>query len=273
MKKYLLFITMLSVGLAFGQKKEKIKGNKEVIEVYENLPAFSQLDIADGLEVSLMQTGATGYRLKTDSNLVDIIKIEVVDSILKLYTTMNVSSSKKLEIHLTSAQLNQINLSQGARLEGQNLIQSDSLTIATFNNSKYNLDVASANLSINMQGNSNGKLIYRGDNLTMGLNDGALVKGNISTTNFDIVVNDRADLDIEGNCEHLNLIATGSTDIKAKDLNVTHAKINGSSNSDIYVYSNKDLSLYAKGKSNVYVYGNPKINIEGLSDKSQIIKK
>ncbi|KJD33970.1 hypothetical protein PK35_04330 [Tamlana nanhaiensis] len=273
MKRVLLIVAMFVVGFAFAQKKEKIKGNKEVIEVYKNLPAYSQLDIADGLEVSLMQTGAAGYRLKTDSNLVDVIKIEVVDSVLKVYTTLHISSSKKLEIHLTSAQINQINLSQGAKLEGQNLIQSDSLGIATLNNSKYNLDVASANLAINMRGNSNGKLIYRGDNLTMGLNDGALVKGNVSATNFDLVINDRADMNIEGNCENLNLIATGSTDIKAKDLNVTHAKINGSNNSDIYVYSNKDLSLYAKGKSNVYVYGNPKINIEGLSDKSQIIKK
>lgn len=273
MKKLLLIVAMFAVGLTFAQKKEKIKGNKEVIEVYNNLPAFSALEIADGLDVVLMQTGAAGYRLKTDSNLIDIIKIEVIDSVLKLYTTMQISSSKKLEINLTSSQLNSINLSHGASLESQNLLQSDSLKISTTNNSKYSLDLASGNLSINMNGNSNGKINYRGDNILMHLNESALIKGSVSTTNFDLNINDRADMNIEGNCENLNLIATGSTDIKAKDLNVTHAKINGSNNSDIYIYSNKDLSLYAKGKSNVYVYGNPKINVEGLSDKSQIIKK
>lgn len=273
MKKYLLFITMLFVGLAFGQKKEKIKGNKEVIEVYESLPRFSKLEIADELKVSLMQTGSAGFRLKTDSNLVDVIKIEVVDSILKLYTTHNITSSKKIEISLTSAQINQINLSEGSKLESQNLIESDSLTISTSSNSKFNLDLSSKYLAINMQGNSDGKIIYRGEDVLMSLNERALIKGSISTTNFDLTINDHADMNIEGNCENLNLIATGSTDIKAKDLNVTHAKINGSNNSDIYIYSNKDLTLYAKGRSNVYVYGNPKINVEGLSDKSQIIKK
>ncbi|KJD36610.1 hypothetical protein PW52_02900 [Tamlana sedimentorum] len=273
MKKLLLIVAMFTTCVAFAQKKEKIKGNKEVIEVYNNLPPYTSLEISDGLEVLLMQTGASGYRIKTDSNLVDVIKVEVVDKILKLYTTMHISSSKKLEINLTSSQINTINLSQGSKLESQNLIQSDSLTISTFNNSKYNLDLASKYLAVNMQGSSNGKIIYRGDDILMNLNESALIKGSISATNFDLTINDRADMNIEGNCDNLNLIATGSTDIKAKDLNVMHAKINGSNNSDIYIYSNKDLTLYAKGKSNVYVYGNPKINVEGLSDKSQIIKK
>ena len=71
----------------------------------------------------------------------------------------------------------------------------------------------------------------------------------------------------------MNLITTGSTDIKAKNLKTTNASLQASNSSDIYLYVSKELGIYAKGKSNIYVYGTPHITVDGLNDKSQIIKK
>ncbi|NNM23930.1 MAG: hypothetical protein HKO54_10280, partial [Flavobacteriaceae bacterium] len=53
----------------------------------------------------------------------------------------------------------------------------------------------------------------------------------------------------------------------------TFADLISSNSSDIYVRASKELKLYAQGKSYVYVYGNPEIVVDGLNDKSQIIKK
>tara|TARA_R110002096_G_scaffold56623_3_gene144427 strand:- start:825 stop:1646 length:822 start_codon:yes stop_codon:yes gene_type:complete len=273
MKNSILILALLFSILASAQKKQKIKGNKDVIEVYKNLDAFSQIEITDGLKASLMQTGSEGYRLKADSNLINSIKLEVVDGILKIYTTSNITSSKALEIHITFKSLSNIKLYKNAKLKGENMFRTDTFMLRSFDNSDFDLDIISSDISIQMNGSSNGKLNLNGDIATITLNDNANTKGSISVTKFNLTLNKRADMNIEGNCDDLNLIATGTSDIKAKNLKATNAIINGSNSSDIYVYSSKSLSVYAKGRSNIYVYGNPEIKVEGLNDKSQIIKK
>ena len=105
------------------------------------------------------------------------------------------------------------------------------------------------------------------------LNDNAFLKGDFVTDDLDLTVNKRADLDIKGDATNLKLTATGSSDIKAKKLRATYADLNASNSADIYVNATKELKVYTKGKSYVYVYGNPEIKIDGLNDKSKIIKK
>ena len=124
-----------------------------------------------------------------------------------------------------------------------------------------------------MSGNANGKLKLKSKSATMILDDNAYLKGSISAPTFNLTLNERSDMNIEGDSDNLNLIATGSSDIKAKNLKATNAVINASNASDIYVYASNNLSIYAKGKSVIYVYGNPEIKVDGLNDKSQIIKK
>ena len=115
----LTFLVLFSLTIT-AQKKEKIKGNKEVLEVYKNLESYSQLEITDGLKVFLMQTSAEGYRLKTDSNLVDVVIFEVIEGKLKISANKNITSSKKLEIYLTFSSLNKITLGQNSKVLGQN---------------------------------------------------------------------------------------------------------------------------------------------------------
>ena len=255
------------------QKKPKIKGNKDVVEVFKNLDAFNQIEISDGLNVSLMQTTAEGYRLKADSNLIDVFKVEVVDSILKIYTTFKITSSKKQEIAITFKNLEKITLRNDAKVEGLNKFNLSEFMLDSYDGSDFELDVNSQKSIMNLNGRTNGKLQIKCDDAMMNLNDNSYLKGNLSIANLNLTLNKRADMKIEGDAENLNLITTGASDIKAKDLKVTYANLNASNTSDIYVYVTKEINIYAKGKSFIYIYGSPEIKVEGLNDKSQIIKK
>lgn len=255
------------------QNKPKVKGNKDVIEVFENLEHFNQIEINDGLEVTLMQTDADGYRLMTDSNLTDVVRLEVVDSILKIYTTHKISSKKKLEIGITFKQLEKITLRNDAKIEGMNKFELTDLILNTYEGSDFDLDVNSTKLTMNLNGTSQGKIQIKSENTTMILNDNAYLNGILSIDSLNMTVNKRADMKIEGHAEMMKLVTTGSTDIKAKELKVTTADLTASNTSDIYVYVSKDLNIYAKGKSYIYVYGTPNITVDGLNGKSQIIKK
>jgi hypothetical protein len=255
------------------QKKPKIKGNKEVVEVFKNLDAFNQIEIGDGLNVSLMQTTDEGYRLKSDSNLVDVFKIEVVDSILKIYTTFKITSSKKQEIAVTFINLDKVTLRNDAKVKGLNKFNLDEFVLESYDSCDFDMDINSKKFRMNLNGRTNGKLQLRSDEAIMNLNDNSYLKGTLSIENLNLTLNKRADMKVVGNAEHLNLITTGASDIKAKDLKVTYANLNASNTSDIYINVTKEINIYAKGKSFIYIYGNPEIKIEGLNDKSQIIKR
>lgn len=268
----LTFLVLFSLTIT-AQKKEKIKGNKEVLEVYKNLESYSQLEITDGLKVFLMQTSAEGYRLKTDSNLVDVVIFEVIEGKLKISANKNITFSKKLEIYLTFSSLNKITLGQNSKVLGQNNLKLENIELLSFDESYFDLDIQSNDLMLQMNGNAKGELKLSNKNATMTLNDNANLKGSISTTNFNLTLNKRADMSIKGRSDNLNLITTGSSDIDAKKLKTTNAIVNASGSSKIRVNASKDLKISAKGKSDIYVYGDPEIKVEGLIDKSQIIKK
>ncbi|PQJ77264.1 head GIN domain-containing protein [Polaribacter glomeratus] len=265
-------LLLLSVTIT-AQKKQKIKGNKDVVEVYKDLDSYTELEVTDGLEVSLMQTNSEGYRLKTDSNLAEVIRFEVFNGKLKISTTSNIVSSKKLEIYVTFLSLNKVTIGQNAKIKGQNNLKLEDVELISLDGSDFDLDIKSNNLRLQMNGNAKGDLKLNSKETTMTLNDNANLKGSISTDNFNLALNKRSDMSIKGSSDNLNLVTTGSSDIDARKLKTTSAVINASDSSKIRVNASKDLNIYAKGKSDIYVYGNPEIKVEGLNDKSQIIKK
>lgn len=273
MKKIIIIVlVMFSVTLT-AQKKEKIKGNKEVVEVFKNLDSFTELEIMDGLEVNLMQTNVEGSRLVSDSNLSDIVKFDVVEGRLKIYTTSNIVSSKKLEIYLTFATLTKITLGEKTKLIGQNNFTFDAFEILSYDDSKYELEIKANNLIVLMNGSSKGELNLKSEETSFTLNDNANLKGDIATTNLNLTINKRADLSIKGSTDNFNIIATGSAGTDAKKFKSTKASVNASSSTSTYVYASKYINIYAKDRSDVYVYGSPEIKVDALNDKAKIIKK
>lgn len=273
MKTVLYALTILISFSVTAQKKQKVKGNKEVIEIQENLAPFNQIEIMDGLEITLMQTDVEGYRLRTDSNLVNVIKINVLDSILHVYATHKIVSSKTIEIDITFLQLDKIVVHEDSKLTGKNLFNLKALTMSTMKASIIDLDIRTSSLVLQMNGNAKGKLNLNSETASIKLNDKANLKGTISSNKLEAFLNEKSDMTIEGDTEDFNIQVTGSSNMKANNLKATNAFVNAANSSDIAIYASKNLNLYAKGKSNIYVYGNPEIKVEGLNDKSQIIKK
>jgi hypothetical protein len=272
--KILTILILLIAGFSgYSQKKEKIKGNKEVAEIYGTLDNFNTIELNDNVKVNLTQGNKNTYQLITDQNLLNVIQFEISENILKIFTSKKIISSKKLEINLTFSALNEIILKDDTELISINKLVFNDLTFSAYNNAKYNLDLDAVTCRLNLYRGSNGKFKFKGENLKAQLNENAYLKGIVNSDILEINLKNRSDIALEGNVENLTLIAEGSTDIKAKKLRSDYVNLTASNNSDIYVHANKKLIVYAKGKSDIYVFGNPEIKIEGLNDKSKIIKK
>ena len=274
MKKHNLLILLLLMSVTVvAQKKPKIKGNKVVTNVYQSLEGFSSIEIGDDLSVDITQSETIGYHLKTDKNLIDIIKFENVAGTLKIYTTKKITSSKKLEINLNFRNIHSIVLKDNAQLTSMNKLNFSKLSFSALDNSTYDLDIKVVDATFVFDSSSSGELIVQGEYATMILNENAHLKGDIELEKLELSVNKRAYLNLKGEATILKLTATGSSNIKAKELITTFAELSASNSSDIYVNASKALKLYAEGSSYVYVYGSPEITVDGLNDKSQLIKK
>ena len=89
-------MVLLAVNVvAYAQRKPKIKGNRNVVEVKEDLPSFNAIRLDDNLEVYLQEGAAEGYVVEADDNLLDILKFRVVDGTLNISSFYNIRSRKK----------------------------------------------------------------------------------------------------------------------------------------------------------------------------------
>lgn len=275
MKKVTVFLLAISISaFTYAQKKPKIKGDKDVVTNTKSLlNGFNAIEVDDALEVILNQGQENIYTLTTDKNLQDIVQFTVKDSVLKIYTSNRITSSKKLEINLQFINLEHITLKNDAKVEGEGLFVSNVIYINAYNSSEFELDVQAEEVIVTMQRNSSGKLKTRSINTTIVMNDKTDLDASVQADKTTVTLTKSAKLDLEGDSDAVAFNLKDSSELDAKKMKTSSADLYTSNNSDVYVYAGKNLELYAQGKSNIYVYGDPKIEVKGLTDKSKIIKK
>ncbi|MGY5353185.1 GIN domain-containing protein [Wenyingzhuangia sp. IMCC45533] len=274
MKKITVLLLCFYSVLALSQQKPKIKGDKNVITVTKEITGgFNAVEIDDALEIDIKQGTQNRYTLTTDTNLHDIIKFTVKDSILKVYTTNKITSSKKLEIGLTCIGLEHITIKNDASLKSEGSLESKVIYLNAYNSSKFDLDLRSEEVIITLQRNAGGTLKVRSKNTTIVMNDRTDLNANITAEKTTVSLTKTSQLELAGDSDLVAFNLKDSAELDARKMKVSSADLYTSNSTDVYIHASKNLELYAKGKSNIYVYGNPKIEIRGLTDKSKIIKK
>ena len=91
----LALVLALLVGAgAWAQRKPRIQGNRNPVEITESLPPFKYLRLEDDLEVRIRQQGSGGYELRVDDNLVDVLQFQVQDSTLVISSFYDITGSR-----------------------------------------------------------------------------------------------------------------------------------------------------------------------------------
>lgn len=274
MKNLIVMILVLFTLTATAQKKPKIKGDKDVVTTTNAIEkGFNAIEIDDALEVILRQGDVNNYILTTDKNLQDIVRFSVNDSVLKIYTTNRITSSKKLEISLNFMNLEHITLKNDAKVEGEGRFESNVMYINAYNSSKFELDVKAKEVIVTMQRNADGELKTRSTNTTIVMTDRTDLDASVIAEKTTVTLTKSAQLDLSGDSDMVAFNLKDGSELDARKMKASSADLYTSNKTDVYVYAGKNLELYAQGKSNIYVYGDPKIEVKGLTDKSKIIKK
>ncbi len=275
MKKQLLIILLLAFSpLLIAQKKPKIKGNKQVVDITKAIENdFSTIEIMDDLDIEIQQGFSNIASLKADQNLVDVIKFVVIDSVLKVSTTHKIKSKKKMEINLTIKSIEKITLRGSSKINGVGKIVSDSLLLVGYDSSRFNFDIETSHFQTMLYNNSGGRVTVKANKATIVLNDRTDLDAYLIAEEGNVILNKSSQLNFDGELEMVNFTLKETSELNAKKMKVSNAKLTTSNSSDVYIYASKNLELYAQGKSNIYIYGNPKMEVKGLAGKSKIIKR
>ena len=271
-REIILFILAISSCMVHAQRKPKIKGNKSVVAVSTDLPAFNAIELNDDLEINLEKSTAIGYTITADDNLIDVLKFKVVDSTLVITSFYKVTGNKEFTITVHYDELRNITLRKG-EIAMEDMISSDELTVKVLGSSRINLKANASIMSIQMEDNSKGDFRLESDSLRIELKDKIDATIYSVSEKNSLTMSKNAMAVLEGTTDTLQIKLSDNVNLKAQKLEagLIYAQIEETSTARIYAY--KLLELSAKGSSKTYLWGNPKIEILEFLDTSELYKK
>ncbi|GMN12011.1 hypothetical protein MTsPCn9_33130 [Croceitalea sp. MTPC9] len=271
--KKLIFLFILCIPfLSIAQRKPKIKGNRSVTEVREDLPAFNAVELNDNLDIQLKKSFGEGYEITADDNLIDVLKFKVEDSTLVISTFYDITSKKKLEITVNYNELKAITQRDG-KIMVMDVLSTDNLYVNTFGPSKLNLKASAFIANLNMEDTSEGDFNLDVDSLNVSLKhrSDASIYSVSSAKSIELL--NTASLDIEGTTDTLSLKMYNNTKFVGQRLEAGTAKIQVEESASVRINAFRELELKSRDNSKTYLYGEPKITILEFLDTSQLIKK
>lgn len=267
----LLLLFTISVTLS-AQRKPKIKGNRIVTEVSEELPAFNAIILNDDLEISLKKSFGPGYDIEADDNLVDILKFKVEDSTLVISSFYTVTTKKRFNITVNFTELKAITLKEGS-VKSDDIISNETFFVDTFGDSELNVQVSAGIMNLTMEDSSRGDFNLDVDslNIAMSKRTDALVYS--VSGSKKIGLSDNANLGLEGTTDLLEASVYNNAKLKGQKLEAASIRMNIKDSGNAQIYAFGDLELASSGNAKTYLYGDPKITILEFLDTSQLIKR
>lgn len=272
MKRVILLLIIFSYTYSFAQRKPKIKGNKNVVEVREDLPAFHAIQLNDDLEILLQKASNEGYTLEADDNLVDVLKFKVTDSTLIISSFYKITSKKKLNIVVYYTELDGLTMRNG-EISMKDVISSDRLTVRTSGTARLELNATADIIDIDMEGISSGDFNVASDSLNLTLKDRIDAKIYATGEKNTIYMYKNASAKLEGTTDFLTAKLYGNSNLKAEKLESNTALVVSEDSPNARVNVLEDFQLSSRGSSKTSLYGNPKITILDFLDTSQLDKE
>jgi hypothetical protein len=272
MKNIVIIVSLLFCFQSFGQRKPKIKGNKNVVTVNESLPAFNAIELNDDLDINLVKANQEGYSLTIDDNLIDVLKFKVEDSTLIISSFYKITSKKKLEITVNYYDVSSFKLRDG-RIQMSDMIETEELTIKTYGSSKLQLNANTNVTNLIMEGNSSGDLSLESDTLNITLKDRVDVSIYSTSERNNTEMYSTASAKMEGTAYAFSVNLFDKANLKARKLDAEGVEVIAEGSATARVYASKVFELTSRGSSKTYLSGEAEIDIVEFLDTSQLHKE
>lgn len=267
---FFLFVT--TVGIS--QNKEKIKGSKTVLEQTKEVDAFTNLEIEDNLTVFLEKGEKNEITIEADDNLHDVISFDNKEKTLRIYTSKEISSSKKLTLKIKyTKDLKSVTAKHATIINALEVIILDDITFKAMDYSKLYLNVNSKKFTLQANDKAKTELNLKAEKATIQLSKNAQIKALVATTDLVFDMYQKTTAMIEGETTNATIRQDNDSEFTGINLTVYNADVTIDGSAVCNVRAETALILDANGKSKTNLYGAPKIEVRKFAGEVQLIKK
>jgi len=180
---------------------------------------FDEIKISQGLDLYITQSNETTLIVEADENLHDLIKTEIANGVLKIYSTENIRRASSKKVILSVKTISAIKATSGSDVYSNNTLEVSNLELTS--------------------------------------TSGADIKLDIKTDTLDCTSTSGSDIKLSGSTKTLIASATSGSDIDASQLQAETSNVRATSGADISVNTSKALTAKATSGGDIRYSGNP----------------
>ncbi|MCF6132309.1 GIN domain-containing protein [Flavobacterium wongokense] len=273
--KKIITLTLLCVSvLAFAQKKEKVKGSKIVKLEQKQVENFESIELEDNLEVFLVKGDECGLEIEADDNLIEFVDYKLTGKNLRISTTRDINSFKKLSVRVTyNDKLNMVIAKDETNVTALSDVTLDNITFKSYDYAKLFLNAKTKNFTLMANDKSKVELNLKSEKTAVDLSKSAYVKALISSGEMRFDMYQKSSADIEGDVLTLKLRLDNSSDFTGKKLTAKTAMVEVGAYSKTSINISTNAVIDASGNSEIELYGEPKIEMKRFVESAMIKKR
>ena len=275
MKKIIILIFLLLSAMTFSQQKEKVKGSKIVKLEQKQVENFESIEVEDNLEVFLVKGKECGLEIEADDNLIEFVEYKLTGKNLRISTSKDLSSYKKLSVRITYTDtFNLVITKDETNVTALSDIVLNTITFKCYDYSKLFLNARTKDFTLMANDKSKVELNLNSDKTTIDISKSAYIKGLISSIDMRFDMYQKSSAEVEGDIINLKLRLDNNTEFIGKKLIAKNALLetNGYSKNSITI--SNIATIDASGNSEIELYGEPtKIEINRFTESASLLKK
>ncbi len=273
--KKIITITILFVSvLALAQKKEKIKGSKIVKLEQKQIGDFESVEVEDNLEVFLVKGEDCALEIEADDNLIEFVDYKLTGKNLRISTSRDMSSFKKLSVRVTyNSKLNMVIAKDETNVTALSDVTVDNVTFKSYDYAKLFLNAQTKNFTLMANDKSKVELNLKSEKTAVDLSKSAYVKALISTVEMRFDMYQKSSADIEGDVLNLKLRIDNSADFTGKKLTAKTALVETTAYAKTSINISGNATIDASGNSEIELFGEPKIEMKRFTESAMLKKR
>jgi hypothetical protein len=274
MKKTIILIILFTSALTFAQKKEKVKGSKIVKLEQKEVGNFESVEVEDNLEVFLVKGNECALEVEADDNLIEFVEYKITGKNLRISTSRDISSFKKLSVRVTyNDNFNMAIAKDETNVTALSDVTVDDVTFKTYDYAKLFLNAKTKNFTLMANDKSKVELNLKSEKTAIDISKSAYVKALISSNEMRFDMYQKSNADIEGDVLDLKLRLDNNTDFTGKKLTAKTALIEVTAYSKATLNVSTNAIINASGNSEIELFGEPKIEIKKFTDSASLKKR
>ena len=275
MKKIITLSFLFLTILTFAQKKEKVKGSKIVKLEQKQVNDFESLEVEDNLEIFLIKGNECSIEIEADDNLIEFVEYKLAGKNLRISTSRDISSYKKLSVRVTyTDKFNLVSAKDETNVTALSDVVLDNITFKSYDYAKLFLNAKTKSFTLMANDRSKVELNLKSEKTAIDLSKSAYVKALISSGEMKFDMYQKSSAEVEGDVLDLKLRLDNNTYFTGKKLTAKNAlvEVSGYANSSISI--SNIATIDASGNSEIALFGEPvKIEIKHLVDSATLRKK